>query len=138
MKLKINQQGFTIVELLVVIVVIAILVALTLPNLFGLQRRARDDARKNDLKNIQQALETYFNDNSAYPSGDMAAAGTVLAGGDYIASIPSDPQGDAYTYTPGSCTGSACQSYTLAADLENDNDPAATSGVYTINSVNQP
>lgn len=132
MKLKTNQRGFTIVELLVVIVVIAILVALTLPNLFGLQRRARDDARKNDLKNVQQALETYFNDNNNYPDAlaDLAT--------DYINAVPADPQGGAYTYTPApvSCT-TACQSYTLAADLENDSDPAAVNGTYTVNSVNQ-
>lgn len=133
MKLKNTMKGFTIVELLVVIVVIAILVALTLPNLFGLQRRARDDTRKNDLKNVQQALETYFNDKSAYPS---ATSGLVTQ---YIAAVPKDPKTNSdYTYTPApsGCT-TACTSYTLSTTLENENDPAATNGVYTINSVNQ-
>ena len=131
-----KQRGFTIVELLVVIVVIAILVALTLPNLFGLQRRARDDTRKNDLKNVQQALETYFNDNNNYPA-DLSALSPQ-----YINTVPNDPKGGGYTFTPsptGCATtgGTACSSYTLAATLENDNDPAATNGVYTVNSVNQ-
>jgi type II secretion system protein G len=130
-----NQGGFTIVELLVVIVVIAILVALTLPNLFGLQRRARDDTRKNDLKNIQQALETFYNDNNSYP------AALADLGADYINAVPNDPQGGAYTFTPApaGCTtaGDTCTTYTLAADLENDSDPAAVNGVYTVNSVNQ-
>ncbi len=133
MKLLRNQGGFTIVELLVVIVVIAILVALTLPNLFGLQRRARDDDRKNDLKNVQSALETYFNDNNVYP------ATTAPLVPDYINEIPTDPKGPAYTYTPapGSCT-TACSSYVLKAHLENTNDPAANvDGDYVVNSVNQ-
>lgn len=132
MKVLKNQQGFTIVELLVVIVVIAILVALTLPNLFGLQRRARDDTRKNDLKNVQQALETYYNDNNAYPAA-LASLAT-----EYINAVPADPQGGAYTYTPApaNCT-TTCTTYTLSATLENDNDPAATNGVYTVVSVNQ-
>src|SRR3989344_1493525 len=132
MNIKKRMGGFTIVELLVVIVVIAILVALTLPNLFGLQRRARDDTRKNDLKNVQQALETYYNDNNAYPA---ALAGLAT---EYINTVPADPQGGAYTYTPApaSCT-TACTTYTLSATLENDNDPAATGGVYTVVSVNQ-
>ena len=131
MKLRYQSRGFTIVELLVVIVVIAILVALTLPNLFGLQRRARDDTRKNDLKNIQQAAETYFNDKSAYP----ATLSTLTT--QYINAIPNDPKGGSYTYTPtpSGCT-TACTSYTLSANLENTSDPAATNGVYTIKSVN--
>lgn len=131
-----KQRGFTIVELLVVIVVIAILVALTLPNLFGLQRRARDDTRKNDLKNVQQAAETYFNDKNNYPA-DLSALSPQ-----YINAVPSDPKSGAYTYTPapaGCATtgGTPCTSYTLSATLENENDPAAVSGVYTVNSVNQ-
>lgn len=140
MKLAINQRGFTIVELLVVIVVIAILVALTLPNLFGLQKRARDDARKNDLKNLQQALETYYNDNNRYPAA-LSALATQ-----YINTVPTDPKNTGsyvYTYTPspsGCATtgGTACSSYTLSATLENTSDPAAGSGgAYTVNSVAQ-
>lgn len=137
MKLSTNQRGFTIVELLVVIVVIAILVALTLPNLFGLQKRARDDTRKNDLKNLQQALETYYNDNNRYPA-DLSALTTQ-----YINAVPTDPKGTAYTYTPspsGCATtgGTPCASYTLSSTLENTSDPAAGSGgVYTVNSVAQ-
>jgi type II secretion system protein G len=65
---KTNQKGFTIIELLVVIVIIGILVALTLPNLFSAQARGRDTDRKNELKNLQQKLETYFNDNDEYPA----------------------------------------------------------------------
>lgn len=137
MKITFNERGFTIVELLVVIVVIAILVALTLPNLFGLQKRARDDTRKNDVKNVQQALETYYNDNNRYPA-TLSALETQ-----YINSVPLDPKGTAYSYTPspsGCATtgGTACASYTLTATLENTSDPAAGSnGAYTVNSVAQ-
>lgn len=133
MKILKKNGGFTIIELLVVIVVIAILIALTLPNLFGLQRRARDDTRKNDLKNVQSALETYFNDNNAYP----AALSSLVS--NYINAIPKDPKGTNYTYAPApaGCT-TACTSYTLSAQLENTSDPqAGAGGVYSINSVNQ-
>jgi len=133
MKLRRSTSGFTIVELLVVIVVIAILVALTLPNLFGLQRRARDDDRKNDLKNVQSALETYYSDNQAYPPATSALTP------DYMDAVPEDPQGGAYTYTPAAAgCDTDCASYTLTANLENDNDPQADgSGNYVVQSVNQ-
>lgn len=132
-----NKKGFTIVELLVVIVVIAILVALTLPNLLSLQERARDDERKNDIKNVQSSLEAHYNDNNFYPAA-LADLET-----DYIEEVPTDPDsGDPYTYTatPDGCTtaGEDCTGYTLSASLENANDPDANdSGDYEVDSVNQ-
>lgn len=127
--LKKNQKGFTIIELLVVIVIIGILVALALPNLFAAQARGRDSERKNDLKNLQQKLETYFNDNGSYPTGDMAAVRSEIT--DITDDDATGPRNDAYDYE--STDGSE---YTLTADLENDNDPDATDGNYVINSVN--
>ena len=123
---KNNQQGFTIIELLVVIVIIGILVALALPNLFAAQARGRDTDRKNELKNAQQQLENYFNDNGEYPD-DWAVVVTDADG-------RQGPRNDAYTYV----VAVDNQSYTLTADLENDDDPKAdASGNYVISSVNQ-
>ncbi len=124
-----NQKGFTIIELLVVIVIIGILVALALPNLFSAQARGRDTDRKNELKNAQQQLETSFNDTGVYPA-DWT---TVVTNAD----DRSGPRNDAYTYTPtpSGCTD-ACDGYSLSADLENDSDPDATNGNYVLNSVN--
>lgn len=128
-----NQKGFTIIELLVVIVIIGILVALALPNLFAAQARGRDSDRKNELKNLQQRLETHFNDNGVYPA--------TLAG---MSPAPSTdetqgPRADNYTYTPepAGCT-TACDGFQLDANLENDNDPDAidANGTYRLSSVN--
>lgn len=135
---KLNQKGFTIIELLVVIVIIGILVALTLPNLFSAQARGRDTDRKNELKNLQTRLETYFGDNDHYPPGDMAAAATAVGitdSADYTG-----PRSDVYTYTPSpdACTDTACQSYTLTAVLENDDDRDGNNdNEYILSSVNQ-
>lgn len=126
---KMNQKGFTIIELLVVIVIIGILVALTLPNLFSAQARGRDTDRKNELKNAQQRLETYFNDRGHYPS-DWT---TVITD----AEDRQGPRNDTYTYTASECTGTECQSYTITANMENENDPDSTAGVYTLRSVNE-
>lgn len=132
---KINQKGFTIIELLVVIVIIGILVALTLPNLFSAQARGRDTDRKNELKNVQQKLESYFNDNDRYPT-DQAA---VVSDAGVAADEMQGPRSDAYTYTCTATSGdpATCQAYTLEATLENEGDKDATNGVYTIQSVNQ-
>jgi|GEM_PF-2021607 len=68
-------RGFTIVELLIVIVVIGILAALVLNTFAGIQGRAHDSSVKNDLKNISKALAAYktTSPTNAYPSGATGA-----------------------------------------------------------------
>ncbi|AHB42071.1 hypothetical protein RAAC3_TM7C00001G0206 [Candidatus Saccharibacteria bacterium RAAC3_TM7_1] len=63
MKLWAKHTGFTIVELLIVIVVIAILAAITIVAYSGLQQRTRDNIRKSDLTSIAKALKLYSVDN---------------------------------------------------------------------------
>lgn len=137
---KLNSKGFTIIELLVVIVIIGILVALALPNLFSAQQRGRDTERKNDLKNISQKLETYFNDNTSYPAGDMAAVATALQLSTADIQDPKTKTNYTYTASPTGCTDN-CESFTLTAELENDKDSAIKTGTtrtYEVTSVNQP
>lgn len=73
-----KQAGFTIVELLIVIVVIGILAAITIVAYNGIQGRARDAKRHTDLAAIQQGLELYYIDNGGYPD---CSGGTHLSGG---------------------------------------------------------
>lgn len=63
-----DRKGFTIVELLIVIVVIGILAALVITTYSGIQGRARDDERQTDLKALQGKLEAFYADNNYYPS----------------------------------------------------------------------
>ena len=129
MKSQSSGGGFTTVELLVVIVVIALLVAITLPNLFSIQRRGRDNVRKNDLRNIQNALETYHSDRAGYPTTNDSLSALVPS---YLPKVPNDPKDQAYGYESDSIT------YTVTANLENTSDPAANqSGQYVIKNPGQ-
>jgi len=65
-----KQKAFTLIELLVVISVLGILVAVILPNLIGVRARARDSARKNDLRQLKVAIRMYYNDYQVYPPDD--------------------------------------------------------------------
>ena len=74
MKKTIN--GFTIVELLIVIVVIAILAAISIVAYNGIQSRAKDAERQNDMGAIKKALELYYVDNSSYPTSNQIVSGS--------------------------------------------------------------
>lgn len=63
-----KAYGFTIVELLIVIVVIGILAAISIVAYNGIQSRARDTQRKQDVQTISKALELYYIDNGQYPT----------------------------------------------------------------------
>lgn len=141
--LKYAQRGFTIIELLIVIAIIAILAGLVLNNFQGAQAKARDTQRVTDVNNIHSKLEEYYNENGAYP-GDITAANvqTLFPGidaesivdpdGDNItASVVADEAGataaptndDEYLYIawPTGCTDD-CTGYLLKAFIERPGD----------------
>ena len=74
-----KQKGFTIVELLIVIVVIAILAAISIVAFTGVQQRGRDSQRASDVSNIAKALTAYTADGNNWPA-DAGAATTALNG----------------------------------------------------------
>lgn len=67
------QSGFTIIELLIVIAVIAILALLTINNYVGVQAKGRDTNRLSDINNIKDKLEEYYNENNGYPNTFQAS-----------------------------------------------------------------
>ena len=85
----IRRRGFTLIELIVVIGIIAILATLGLTTFGGIQKKARDAKRKGDLKDMQTALAQYYADNGSYPP----TAGT------WRGSCPSCSYGSGYTDT---------------------------------------
>lgn len=84
-----DGRGFTIVELLIVIVVIGILAGLVVTTYAGVQDRARDAQRKSDITAIQKALELYHIDHGAFPA---------CSNSPYVSG---DPRGSCYSSSPG-------------------------------------
>jgi prepilin-type N-terminal cleavage/methylation domain-containing protein len=123
-----RARGFTLIELLVVIAIIGILSSVVLASLNGARKKGRDARRISDLKQIQLALEMYYDSNSSeYPDGLSSLAPT------FISTVPTDPQGASYGYdnltsAGAGCTvaGGVCTSYVIGAVLE-DSTVAALS-----------
>ena len=93
-------EGFTLVELIIVTAILGILAGLVLFTLnpFTQLAKARDAQRQNDIKQLQSALDTYYNDNNYYPSTSNPWLTSNDLGPQYIKKIPVDPEGKVYVY----------------------------------------
>ncbi len=110
--------GFTLVELLITISIIGILSAVVLTSMSGARNKAKDGRRISDIKQIQLALELYYDVHTSYPVGDSTVLYTDTGSGKPLASflkISNDPDGDPYFYY-----GEA-QNYHLGASLQEYN-----------------
>jgi len=101
--MKKTQKGFTLIELLVVIAIIGLLSTLAIVSLNTARIKSRDTSRVATIKQMQSALEMYFNDKKTYPpTADMAMvnnSGTIATSGTSYLQRFSDPSNYAITYT---------------------------------------
>ena len=122
--MKKNKQGFTLIELLVVIAIIGLLSTLSIIALNQARQRSRDARRLADVRQIQTALEMYYNDQSYYPAASGGYIPSQIASGTtvYMTVVPKPPlPGDSttcgtpagYTYAITTYNGITAGSYTL-------------------------
>ncbi|HSX30101.1 MAG TPA: type II secretion system protein [Candidatus Saccharimonadales bacterium] len=138
--LKKKQQGFTIVELLIVIVVIGILATLVIVTFTGIQQKARNTKRQTDINAVSSHVEAFYASNGYYPTlahmNDSTWRGSNVKGLDPAAlkdpkgsaqTLVAAPAANSYAYAVTDDTGSAancaadetvCSKYTLTATLE--------------------
>ncbi len=121
-----KQQGFTLIEIMVVVVILGVLAALIAPNMLGRPGEMRIIAAKSDIKSIGNALDLYKLDNHNYPSTDQGLEALVTKPSGYpeavnwnsqgyLKTTPVDPWGNEYQYlSPG--TDGAYDLYSLGAD----------------------
>ena len=120
------HRGFTLLEVMVVVVILGILAALVVPKIISRPDEARIIAAKQDIASLLQALKLYRLDNHRYPSSEQGLQALVVqptgtpvppnwkAGG-YIERLPKDPWGHDYQYMQPGQHG-AVDVYSLGAD----------------------
>lgn len=119
-----QREGFTLVELMVVIVIIGLLATVVAINVLPSQDRAMTTKAKADIATLEQAIETYRLDNLDFPA-DLQALVAAPAGlpnperyrpGGYIRRLPEDPWGHPYQYRRRSAHNGQFDVYSLGAD----------------------
>jgi general secretion pathway protein G len=99
-----RSRGFTLIEMMVVMLIIGIMAAMVVPNLISRGDDAKVTAAKGDIATIMQSLKMYHLDNSRYPTTDQGLQSLVAkpGGKGYLEKLPKDPWGNQYQYlSPG-------------------------------------
>lgn len=117
LNIKSKSRGFTIVELLVVIVVIGILAAITIVSYTGVTNKANLSTNKANASSIMKAVDAFFAENGYYPISTIANinAGTVKAPTNFLlkTTIPTTGEAMKITYNPTTTSGAGFANYCI-------------------------
>tara|TARA_B100000925_G_C21939755_1_gene444051 strand:- start:40 stop:510 length:471 start_codon:yes stop_codon:yes gene_type:complete len=129
-----REQGFTLIEIMVVVVILGILAAIVVPNIIDRPDAARAAKAHQDIKAVDSALKLYRLDNYRYPTTEQGLAALVekpnsqpeprnWKSGGYLDRVPTDPWGNVYHYrNPGQ--HGAIDIYTLGRDNQEGGEGA--------------
>lgn len=119
------RKGFTLIEVLVAVTIIAVLVSIGVVSYSSVNKRSRDAKRRGDIEQLRSALEMYRADIGSYPDPSGDGSWTDASGlsaelvSTYIPAIPSDPKStQTYQYQATNPSGTKYYGYCLSAALD--------------------
>ena len=117
-----KKTGFTLVELLVVISIIAVLVAATTSSFVNSQKKSRDASRKSELKSLSNALNMYYADNGVFPASVTFGGELVDNGIIYMKKLPDEVRASFGIKQFKYVVSGTRKSFRLYTNLENSDD----------------
>ncbi|BAQ75599.1 general secretion pathway protein G [Pseudomonas sp. Os17] len=122
-----QQRGFTLIEIMVVVVILGVLAALVVPQIMSRPDQAKAAAAQSDIKAIAMALDIYKLDNHQYPSSQQGLDALVSKPSGnpparnwnpdgYLKRLPIDPWGNAYQYRVPGARGTGYDLFSFGAD----------------------
>ncbi|WP_080963106.1 MULTISPECIES: type II secretion system major pseudopilin GspG [Pseudomonas] len=122
-----KQRGFTLIEIMVVVVILGVLAALVVPQIMSRPDQAKAAAAQSDIKAIAMALDIYKLDNHQYPSSQQGLEALVSKPSGnpparnwnpdgYLKRLPIDPWGNAYQYRVPGTRGTGYDLFSFGAD----------------------
>ena len=131
------QHGFTLIEIMVVVVILGILAAVAVPNIMSNPEQARDERARHDIRTLESQMEMYRLDNHRYPTTDQGLEALVerptsqpeppnWKEGGYMRSVPTDPWGNEYEYLDADDADGRIMIYTYGPDGRRGGDPEIT------------
>ena len=130
-----RQRGFTLIEIMVVVIIIGLLAAVIVPSVINKVDEARVSKAKADIQSLETALTMYRLDNSKYPTTDQGLQALVVQPtdpsirhwkqGGYLQRISKDPWGADYVYAMPGQHGKDYDLYTLGSDGQPGGDGTA-------------
>lgn len=132
-----SKKGFTLIELMIVVVILAVLAAAVVPRLAGRTQQARISTAKMDISgNISVALDLYELDNGRYPSTEQGLSALITKpsssptptnwNGPYLKKRPTDPWGNEYKYASPGTHNNDYDLYSLGPDGTEGSDDDIT------------
>jgi general secretion pathway protein G len=134
-----ESKGFTLIEIMVVIIILGLLATLVIPNITGYTEKAKREKARADIAGLEGALELFKADNGFYPSTEQGLDALIvkpstgripakwMEGGYFKKGVPLDPWGSRYVYYAPGRRGEGYEIISVGADGQESDDDVSSS-----------
>jgi general secretion pathway protein G len=138
-RVLVQRAGFTLIEIMVVIIILGLLATLVIPNITGYTEKAKHEKARADIASLEGALELFKADNGFYPTTEQSLDALIIKpstgripakwmeGGYFKKGVPLDPWGNRYVYFAPGRRGEGYEIVSLGTDGQESDDDVSSS-----------